>query len=67
MGRRRKPLVDIDVKCKHCNAVMAVKVYRRRIGDRPLPPDYDYDQEIQLKLPGLQLVCEAVKEAGATA
>lgn len=52
MAKPKKPWVDLDVKCPHCNAEFELKVFRTRTNEA-VTAEYDYEQEVQLRLPGL--------------
>ena len=55
MAKAKKPYVDVDIKCPHCNAEMEVKVYRTKVSPANPEPEYDYEKQIQLTLPGLPI------------
>jgi hypothetical protein len=49
MAKKKKPYVDMDIECPHCKWKMSVKRFRTRTNPAD-PPEYSYEQEVQLIL-----------------
>jgi len=57
MPKKKKPYVELELRCPYCGALSEVKVWRHRVNE-PIPPEWEWEQEVQLVLPGMDVHAE---------